>query len=100
MQFDVSGSISGSGISSAGGAYTTTVDLKPADVQFGGVQLFIGGGALFIGGSTILQNSTPIDIDRDIPHRVSPTLGGILTYYGCFLLATMKIALRLPGCQR
>jgi hypothetical protein len=65
MQFDVSGSISASGVAAAGGSYTTTVHLKPADVQFGGVQLFIGSSALAPGSSVILQNSTPIDIDRD-----------------------------------
>jgi hypothetical protein len=71
MQFDVSGSISASGVASAGGSYDTEVSLKPADVQVGGVVLFIGGSALSPGGSSILQNSTPIDIDRNYVLQIS-----------------------------
>lgn len=65
MQFDVSGSVSASGVASAGGTYSTEVSVKPADTQFGAVQLFTGGSGLSPGSSVILQNSSPLDIDRD-----------------------------------
>jgi len=73
MQFDVSGSVSASGVASAGGTYSSEISIRPADTPSGSVQLFIGGGDLSPGGSVILQNSAPIDLDRDYVLQISHT---------------------------
>lgn len=64
LQADVSGSVSVSGVGSAGGTYSTEVSLRPLDSQIG-VVLFVGNNALSPRGSFQLTNSAPIDVDRD-----------------------------------
>jgi len=73
MRFAASGNVTASGVASAGGVYSTDVHLTPADTPFGAVLLFVAGSGLAPGGSVILENSTPIDIDRDYILQIAHT---------------------------